>query len=279
VTDVNAFGVFSAADLRAQGYTRHGVVTAVREGRLRPIIRGWYAAPDAPADVVRALQLGGRAGCVTALAAFGAWLPPETGLHVAMPPSASGRRLTLSSPPDVTVHWHGGAAAIGSSFAISPPEPSIRHLVDCQPPWFAVAVLDSLLHRRIMSSNRLMSLLSTSSPAAAELGRLVDGRSESGIESIARCRLALAGIPSTPQVVVPGIGRVDLLVGEWLAIELDGREFHAQEASFSRDRRRSNLLHRDGKIVLQFDYAGVVYDWETVEATVRSVLQQYAPVG
>jgi very-short-patch-repair endonuclease len=275
---VSVFGVFSAADLRLQGYTRHGVVTAVRQGRLRQVVRGWYATPDAPRDVVRAFELGGRAGCVTALAAAGAWLPPDAGLHVAMPPSASGRRLALSSPPGVTVHWHGGGAAIGSSFAASPPEAGIRHLVDCQPPWYAVAVLDSLLHGRIMSNNRLMSLLATTSSASASLATLVDGRSESGIESIARSRLALSGIPSTPQVSVAGIGRVDLLVGGWLVIELDGREFHAQEAHFSRDRRRTNLLHRDGKIVLQFDYPAVIYDWDSVEQTIRSVLQQYAPV-
>jgi very-short-patch-repair endonuclease len=77
---------------------------------------------------------------------------------------------------------------------------------------------------------------------------------------------------------VPGIGRVDLLVDGWLVVELDGREFHAQEAAFARDRRRTNLLYRDGRVVLQFDYATVVYDWPFVEQTIRSVLAQHAPV-
>ncbi len=153
----------------------------------------------------------------------------------------------------------------------------MRHLVSCQPSWFAVAVLDSLMQRRIISENRLRSVLASTSAHAAALSHLLDARSESGIESIARYRLALRGVRAEPQVVLPGIGRVDLLIDDWLVVELDGREFHAQAASFSKDRRRISSLYRDGKLTLQFDYGSVVYDWPTVEATVLSTLSQHAP--
>jgi very-short-patch-repair endonuclease len=254
------------------------VEAAVRAGRLRPVIRGWYATAGAHPDVVRALQLGGRAGCVSSLAAAGAWRPPDPRLHVAMSPSASGRRLEGAAPDELAVHWHGAGDVIGSAFPASPPEAGIRHLVSCQPSWFTVAVLDSLIQRRMMSENRLRSVLASTSAPAAALAEYVDGRSESGIESIARYRLALCGVRAEPQVVLPGIGRVDLLIDDWLVVELDGREFHAQEAAFAKDRRRANSLYRDGKLVLQFDYASVVHDWATVQATILSTLAMYAPV-
>ena len=275
---MSAFGVLSTSDLRARGLTRYRIEAAVRSGDLRPVIRGWYATAGAHSDVVRAMQFGGRAGCISALGASGAWRPPDPRLHIAMSPSASGRRLADAPLDEIAVHWHGAGEAIGSGFAASPPEASIGHLVGCQPSWFTVAVLDSLMQRRIMSENRLRSLLASTSGPAAALAPYLDARSESGIESIARYRLALRGISAEPQVVMPGIGRVDLLVDGWLVVELDGREFHAQQASFGRDRRRTNSLYRDGKLVLQFDYASVIHDWQTVEATVLSTLALHAPV-
>jgi hypothetical protein len=271
-------GIVSTAELRSQGLTKRAIAAAVHRGSLEPIIRGWFATPIAHPDAVRAIRLGARAGCVSALSVAGAWVPPDAGLHVVMPAHASGRRLAIAVPSDVTVHWHGPLEPTGSRFAVSPVETSIRHLVDCQPPRFAVAVLDSLLHRRVLARNRLVSVLAGTSGSGRAVIPFLDERSESGIESIARYGLAAAGIPSEPQVVVPGIGRVDLLVDGWLAVELDGREFHAQEAAFVKDRRRTNLLQRGGRIVLQFDYATVVYDWPFVEETVRSVLAQFAPV-
>jgi very-short-patch-repair endonuclease len=276
MTDI---GVLSTHELEARGMSRRGIATAVRTGRLRPIIRGWFATPTASADVIRAFELGGRAGCVTALGALGAWNPPDAGLHVAMATSASGRRMGAAPPEDVTVHWHGDAAHTGSRFAVSPPEAAIPHLVGCQPPHYSVAVLDSLLHRRLVSRNRLTAILAgTTGSAVRDLVTGLDERSESGIESIARFRLALAGIHAEPQVTVPGIGRVDLLIDGWLVVELDGREYHAQEAAFAADRRRTNLLYRNGRVVLQFDYAAVVYEWPHVQATIRSALSQHAPI-
>jgi hypothetical protein len=258
-------GVVSTAELRSQGLNKRAIAVAVSQGRLQPIIRGWFATPSAHPEAVRAIRLGARAGCVSALSVAGAWVPPDPGLHVVMPAHASGRRLAIAVPSDVTVHWHGPGDSTGSNFAVSPLETSVRHLVECQPPRFVVAVLDSLLQRRLISRNRLTSVLSGTSALGRSLIAHLDERSESGIESLARFGLAAAGIRAEPQVVVPGIGRVDLLVEGWLVVELDGREFHAQAAGFAKDRRRTNLLYRGGRVVLQFDYATVVYDWPFLE--------------
>lgn len=75
-------------------------------------------------------------------------------------------------------------------------------------------------------------------------------------------------------MVVAGVGRIDLVVDGWLATELDGRATHAQQAAFTRDRRRSALLQQHGYTVLHFSYAQVVYDWPLVAETILAVLRR-----
>ncbi len=134
----------------------------------------------------------------------------------------------------------------------------------------AVAVLDSLVHRRLLSSGGLRSLLDGLPSTARPTVESVDGRSEEGIESLARVRLGDACVDAVPQHIVEGIGLVD----GWLVLELDGRETHAQQEAFGRDRRRTALLQQRGFTVLHFSYAQVVYDWDLVLDTVRAALAQ-----
>ncbi|HEY8589873.1 MAG TPA: hypothetical protein VIL55_10010 [Naasia sp.] len=145
-------------------------------------------------------------------------------------------------------------------------------MVECQPTHYSSAVLDSLIHRRIASERLIRDVLARIPDHYGALAARLDGRSEEGIETIARVRLADAGIVAEPQVVVPGIGRVDLLIDGWLAIEVDGRETHAQQAAFTSDRRRTALLLQRGIDVLHFSYSQVIYEWPLVLGTVLSML-------
>jgi very-short-patch-repair endonuclease len=81
------------------------------------------------------------------------------------------------------------------------------------------------------------------------------------------------------QVTLRTRDRLDLLVDDWLVIELDGRGTHAQEDGFTRDRLRSARIIGTGRIVLQFAYATVLYDPEFLLATVREVMARHAPVS
>ena len=62
--------------------------------------------------------------------------------------------------------------------------------------------------------------------------------SESGGESLLLFDLLVAGIDVRQQVRLPGVGRVDMIIGERLIIEVDGYEFHSTRADFEEDRRR-----------------------------------------
>lgn len=265
--------LLQTSTLRQRGWTKWALERAVEEGRLWRVVRGWYAEPGTDPQLIRAVRLGGRLGCVSALRVQGAWCPPDVGTHVAMPWSADGRRVRVRGlSPDVTLHWGSRAEHQPWRTGVSSPALAIAHMVECQPTHYSSAVLDSLLHRRIASERLIRDVLSRVPAQYSALALRLDGRSEEGIESIARVRLADAGIVAEPQVVIPGVGRVDLLIDGWLAIELDGRETHAQQAAFTSDRRRTALLVQEGKDVLHFSYAQVIYDWPLVLSTVQSML-------
>lgn len=112
-----------------------------------------------------------------------------------------------------------------------------------------VCVLDAALHRRLLTTARLDTLLDGSSRRrhVAALGRaaaLADGRAESPAETLARL-LLLPHLPGlVPQVQVHDVGgwpvaRLDLADEALrLAVEADGRAGHAGEQMVAKDRRR-----------------------------------------
>jgi len=248
----------------------------VQEGRLWRIHRGWYAEPGTDAQLIRAMRLGGRLGCVSAARVYGAWAPPDSGLHLLMPRSASGRRLgrAENTGDSIRVHWHAPRGEQSWKDGIAPLDIALSQVVRCQDLATAVAVLDSLLHRRPISERALAVIRAGMPSTSHPVFDAVDPRSEEGIESLTRVRLAEAGVTAVPQHVVDGVGRVDLLIDGWLVIELDGRGTHAQKDAFARDRRRTALLQQRGYAVLHFAYAHVVHDWSLVLETVLSVLAQ-----
>ena len=64
------------------------------------------------------------------------------------------------------------------------------------------------------------------------------------------------------------VGRVDLLVGDRLLIEVDGVPNHADAPHRHKDLVRDAHAATWGCITLRFDDAMVVHDWETVELAV-----------
>ncbi|WP_165759527.1 DUF559 domain-containing protein [Rathayibacter oskolensis] len=68
------------------------------------------------------------------------------------------------------------------------------------------------------------------------------------------------------------MGRVDLLIDDWLVIELDGRRWQGTADAFTRDRRRDAAAVLRGYTVLRFGYAAVVHDWSRTSATILATL-------
>lgn len=274
------FSFFTTSELRSRGETIASIRTSIDVGDRFRVIKGWYGTPATPTDAVLAMRMGGRLGCVSALALHGAWTPPDPGTHVLFPTSASGRRSAQRMQGATVVrHWSAPADRTGSAFAVAPLELAIADALRCVAPHLLIALLDSLLHRRLISRNRLEALIARGPRRVHHLIRHLEPRSESGIESIVRYLLAMAGVDAEVQVTMLSGDRTDIEVGEWLVIEADGRETHAQQRAFTKDRERVVRLMREGRIVLQFAYATIMYDFDFVLDAVQAVIARHAPVA
>lgn len=277
---MGAFDFFTTRELYGAGETMASIRGSIARGDRYRVIGGWYATARTPEVAVLAMRIGGRLGCVSALQLHGAWYPPDSGVHVAFPSSASGRRSAgREHGVSIVRHWHGRGDRTGSAFAVAPIELALAEALECQPNHYLVAILDSILHKHLMSRNRLEVIVRRGPARVHHLLAHIDARSESGTESITQYRLAMSGIATRIQVILREKDRLDLEIDGWLAIEIDGRKHHAQRAAFTRDRKRVVRVMREGRIVLQFAYATVIYEWEFVLETIRAVMAQYAPLA
>ncbi|MDO8106782.1 DUF559 domain-containing protein [Isoptericola sp. b441] len=103
----------------------------------------------------------------------------------------------------------------------------------------------------------------------ASLIGLIDARSGSLPESLLRVAMLDAGLPVQPQVLLPGIGRVDFLV-DGVVVEVDGFAYHSGRAEYRADRRRDREAHRQGYVVLRFTFEEVVHHRDRVVAEVAA---------
>lgn len=101
-------------------------------------------------------------------------------------------------------------------------------------------------------------------------------RSESGTESLVRYRLRSRQIGVRPQVSIESAGRVDLLVGRRLVIEVDSVAHHTSTAAYRRDRRRDRRLAALGYLVVRLTYEEVMYEWDNVLADLLMIIRSGA---
>lgn len=129
----------------------------------------------------------------------------------------------------------------------------------------AVAVLDNVVNRGLIDDDGLAAVRAKlrGRRGAAAVDRwweLVDGRSESPLETEARLRCVDGGIPPDDLQVrildAAGrfVARADLgwrlRDGRWLLVEIDGREVHDAPEALYADRARQNRLLATGQVDL-----------------------------
>ncbi|KQV25542.1 hypothetical protein ASG83_07055 [Yonghaparkia sp. Soil809] len=258
--------------------SRQALGRALADGTVLRARRGVYVSRWMPAPARQAAVVGGRLTCVSALALLGCFEQPGAGLHVQVAPDATRLRRPAGSgrdPIDLVLHWVPLDAP--PSVAVASPSDAIRQLLRCLSRPRAIAVLDSALHRRVVTHAEVDDLVRHAPHRlCVELVHL-DGRSESGIESLVRVALRDVGLAVDVQVVIPGVGRVDLLVEGRVVVEVDGRRWH--EGEQERDYWRDLQLARHGYIVVRVDYAHVVSRIDTVVEAVLRATSRAAPAG
>ncbi len=256
-------------ELHTVGMNKYSIRAAVASGTILRVRQGWYCNPWLEQDAQRAARVGGQLACASAAQHLGLWVPEWDGaLHVSVDPDAcqlrepTDHRRRLSST-EVHVHWTG--ADSGFSRVVVSPLTAVRQIAHCMPTDFLHVVAESALNRRAITPAEWDGVLASLPSRVRAALPSVSTASGSGIESIFVSRIRALGLVVEQQVMLPGVGIVDVVIGKHLVVELDGAQFHRDDA---RDRRRDAVCSTLGYRVLRFLANQVTREWPLVEAAV-----------
>ena len=260
-------GVYCWAELVAAGVTQAELRRRLREGSIWSVRRNWYAVPGADPAVVAAVRSGGSLTCVSALGRYGVWVPPtHREVHV------RGNAPSTRSDPTAFCRQYGRPRPVRT--AVDDPFMALRHALRCLDSDGIVAVCDSLLNLSrapgscVLRPSRIGDAFDGAPQRTRDHLDRCDGRAQSGTESIARLRLRRLGLKVGVQVPVPGLGHVDLMVGERLIVEVDSRRYHTGVDNYAEDRRRDRVAARRNLLRMRLTYESVMFGWDDVAADV-----------
>lgn len=271
-TLARAGGCLRLRDIRGGPGTDVELARLVREQRVIRVGHGLYALPGVPADVIAARAVGGLVSCVSLVGYLGLPLLHKADApHVAV---ASGRSTAVAKavPPGTVIHRARALELPGAprvrTRPLAPTPLALVQVMQCLPFRESVAVIDAALNRRDCTLADIERLRPRSGRVAFDrILRAVDGRAQSLPESILRLGLRAAGLAVEPQIVILGLGRVDLLVERRVIVEVDGMAYHSDRAQFGEDRRRDRVACTLRIPALRYTYA------DAVHATARAVLE------
>ena len=231
-----------------------------------PIGRNWVALADVD-DVRRAAaELNARVACVSAARLRGWWVPvtAAANTHVHVPPSAA------TTSRHVHVHRTRPLMPMRPGELLESIEDTLQHVVRCCDEATALAIWESASRTERLAPAALQRI-PWPRHDARRLAAQVTGLSDSGLETLLLRGVRHLGRELRPQALIAG-HRVDLLIDDWLVVQVDGHAFHSSAADRGRDVAHDAELTLRGYQVLRFTYAQVVHDWATVERTIRRAL-------
>ncbi|WP_353816689.1 type IV toxin-antitoxin system AbiEi family antitoxin domain-containing protein [Agromyces sp. SYSU T00266] len=247
------------SEFAAHGVDGRALRRAVAAGAIVRVRSGFYAAPGLPRPTTVALRHGGVLGCVSVARLRGLWvLPLDDIVHVSLP--AHGH----SHPHDdcsCVQHWNELAPARTEVSLVD----ALLQIRGCHGDDAFFATLESALHDRVLTPAQHDELREGITESARWLVDLARTDAESGLESLLRLRLHRLGLELRTQVDVPGVGRVDFVIGDRLIVEVDGRNGHEDASDRHKDRVRDAVAAAHGFDTIRFDYHLVVHEWRLVE--------------
>jgi very-short-patch-repair endonuclease len=261
-------GIVTKADLVALGATDHHLTRAVRSGSVSRVRRGWYSTLPKNDPRVVAVAVGGRLTGASALHVLGAWMWSTPPIEIAVPHNASRLR---PRPRGSRVYWtddevsrqKGGRGTVDV-------EQALVHAVPRVPFEEAVALLDWAVRSGLVDRMAFAGVISRLPRRSQRIEEYVDSSAGSFPESIIRTRLRMNGRRVATQVSVGDLQRIDIVVDDVVAIEFDGRAWHAD--SFEADRQKDLRILSDGRVALRLSYGMVRRAWEAVVAAVDAAL-------
>jgi len=262
------------------GVSRRAVKAAVADGKLVQVRERWFAVPDAPDDVVRAVRVGGSLTAASVARLEGLWVREDARLHVRVPSSAGRLWSPAPAPPGggrvrldraghrVCVHYR---TVTGRPTARDGAVLALAEMAACGPLLDAQIAIDSALALGTIGIDDLDELRTLLGASRRTIADQADPGCQSGTETIVRLLLRGRRVPHRTQALIAGVGRVDVLVGDRLVVEIDGEGFHTGP-EFERDRRRDFELTMRGYLVFRLSYSMVMQEWEAVRAGLLALI-------
>ena len=258
-----AGGVARSAQLLNAGFPRRELLRLQESGASQPR-RGVFVLPECDEGILGAVLNNGRLSCASAAAHYGLWLrKPPARLHLACNHGhGSGfvrhRTIRFQGHPLLPV------AAV---------EDVALHALGCLPAPASTAMATSAIRLHGVPRELLASqLLADRSGTARRVLRELDIRAESIVEVDLQHLFQKHGIEYASQVFLPGIGRVDFLLGGFLIVEVDGFAFHSKRGDMLRDRERNNASAVSGYAVLRYMPEHIWFNSGQVISEIRAVL-------
>ena len=249
-------GVLKISDLRRGGWDDKAIRAALDAGTLVRITRGWVAHPTAESAVVRAVSKGGRLGCLSGCAQYGLWTRPPGEPHVIV-----DRGAKRSHP-----NWHPHYGPLPAE-AVFPLADCLAQVIRHHSAEDALMVLESAVNLGLTSLTDARVLIAGTSGRQQHALRFFDPSAESGSETRLRLWLQQHQVQVKPQIDIPGVGRVDFLVGKSLLLECDSRTHHQYR---DEDYRRDMAARALGYAPVRLSYRQLFDDWtDTQEYLLR----------
>ena len=188
------------------------------------------------------------------------------------------RRLSPERREGVDVRWANLEPSDIYRGAVTDP---VRTALDCAatlPADDALAVLDSALRSGMVSRHELLAaarqLPNRHRKRAVGLIEAADGRAANPFESVIRSAARdVPGLQVSPQELVPGVGRPDLVDRRLgIVIECDSFGFHAERADLLRDCVRYNGFALRGLVVIRFSWEHAMFHRDYVRRVLTEVV-------
>ena len=256
-------GVARTGQLLRAGFSRSDVASLLTRGASRPR-RGVYMLNAHKPEFAAAIRYNALVSCASAAKHFGLWLRTTPGQHHVACDHGHGsgfiRHRTARFEPHPTLP----VAAL---------EDVVLHAMCCLEPPASTAMATSAIRLHGVPLALLKEQLrgDRSRPVLRALHEL-DLRAESIVEVDAQHLLRTHGIAFEAQVAIPGIGRVDLLLEEFLIVEVDGFAFHSNRRALRNDLARNNASTINGYSVLRYPPEVIWFEPERVIAEIQAVL-------
>jgi very-short-patch-repair endonuclease len=271
--------IASRAQILALGATSRDITHAILTGELVRVRRDHYALPGTDRHILRAVRVGGRLSCDTALRSYGLFGFDDSRTHIHVEKHATRLRSPavvrrpLTRPLEGAIlHWDAFVdRGEGSEYRIGLLD-ALGCVVRCGRAEHATASIDNALHTGAITEADLATVFAAVPANRRWMRHRLDARCESGQESVLRLALEAAGYRFEIQVSIPGVGRVDFLVDGRLICEADSRLAHEGWEAQLRDRERDLAAARLGFVTLRPAYPHIMQRVDEVMAAIAGIL-------